>query len=536
MGLLDTIILIMAIVNLVFSAIVYFHSNRKLVETLFAFFALNVSVWSLATFFMISGVVSFKTFQFGSFLHYISGNLVFWFLFWVAVYYPLRTLKSLIFPVAVSVINFLILLLILFSSFLFESFNTSDILSDKIALNDNGYLIFSVFVIFMFISAEILLIKKYVRAKGVDKTHLKYVILGTSIAGALGILSNLVLPGFGNFTFFILGPIVTTPLFVGTLVYAIVKYKLFSLKVVASEIFTMLLVIVTSANLLASTTRGEIIARGSILLLVIMFGYFLIKSVYQEVRSREKIEQLAQDLEAANKELRQLDQAKSEFISIASHQLRAPLTVINGYLSLIAEGTIKAAQKQGREALKKVAFSAEQLVKLVDSMLNLSRIESGKIKYDFTKSSFTELVKEAISEFKNLAKKKKINLVFQNKAGSLEFSFDPDKMREIVINLIDNAIKYSDNEGSVIIKQEIAGNKLLFSVKDNGIGIKQEDQTRLFTKFTRTQESQKMYPNGMGIGLYFVKRVAEDHKGKAWVESEGTGKGSTFFIELPMLQ
>src|ERR1041384_2448961 len=139
MGLQDVTIVIAALLNLVLSGTVYLHSRQGLVESLFAVFALSVSLWSLATFLMTTTAVSFGLFKVGTILHYISGDFVFWSLFWFAVYYPKRTLKSLFWPVMLSAVNGVILISIPSSRFLFESFRNASVLADRIAFNSTGY-------------------------------------------------------------------------------------------------------------------------------------------------------------------------------------------------------------------------------------------------------------------------------------------------------------------------------------------------------------------------------------------------------------
>ena len=126
-------------------------------------------------------------------------------------------------------------------------------------------------------------------------------------------------------------------------------------------------------------------------------------------------------------------------------------------------------------------------------------------------------------------------MVIENTIGDeVKFVFDPDKMREVVINLVHNAIKYTSNAKVTVHLEKTDDKNIRLSVCDGGMGIKKEDLSRLFTKFVRTDEAKASDPNGMGIGLYFVKRVVEDHGGRVGVESEGMGKGSIFTVELPL--
>lgn len=243
-------------------------------------------------------------------------------------------------------------------------------------------------------------------------------------------------------------------------------------------------------------------------------------------------------LAESNDALKKFDQAKSEFISIAGHQLRAPLTVIKGYVSMFLEGSLGPITAKAKNAFAKTAISTEQLIKLVADLLNLSRIEAGRFQYEFVDDGLLGIVEEVVAEFTPKAKAKGLAFVFEdNIKKEPPLSIDRDKIREVVVNLVDNAIKYSKT-GEVLVSMGESRTKgqgaLRLSVKDSGLGIKKEDLGRLFTKFVRTEEARVSDPNGLGLGLYFVKRVAEDHGGKVWAESEGLGKGSTFVVELPL--
>jgi len=260
--------------------------------------------------------------------------------------------------------------------------------------------------------------------------------------------------------------------------------------------------------------------------------------LYEELQIlNKKLFAANDDLNQANEKLKEFDKQKSEFVSMAGHQLRAPLTVIKGYTSLLIEGTIRGTTPAAREVLQKVAFSAEQLVKLVGGLLDLSRIEAGEIKYEMVQADLAKVASEVIDKFKVGAEQKGLGITFENKAGAAVFTFDQDKIREAVVNYLDNAVKYSE-KGTVVVGLDRVGAgadaRMRLSVKDTGLGIKPGDLQNLFAKFSRTEEAKKLHPDGMGIGLYFVKRIVEDHGGAVGAASEGIGKGSTFWFELPM--
>ena len=175
-----------------------------------------------------------------------------------------------------------------------------------------------------------------------------------------------------------------------------------------------------------------------------MFSFLLIRSVLHEVRQREEISKLAEDLRVANAELKKLDQMKSEFVSLASHQLRAPLTAIKGYISLIQEGSYGQVSNVLKDALRKIYISNETLINLVGDFLNLSRIESGKMKYMFEPMQMEEIVQGVFEEFKEVVKEKKLELRYENQDKPLaKAMLDKDKFKQVIMNLIDNAIKYT---------------------------------------------------------------------------------------------
>lgn len=510
MSSLEISILITVTVNLIFACIVFFQSIRDRVSVFYALIAFFASLWALATLFFWDFKIAFLG-------HYITGNLSYLSFFWFSIYYPVRTIKSLFFPLAITVVNFLVLALVPSQIFL-----------------GWGYGVFVIYLSFIYVVTEILMFQKYRFSSDMDKVHLSYLIEGTLIAGTLGIFLNLVLPWMGNFSFFKLGPIFVTASFTGMSIYTLMRYKLFNIRVAAAEVFVILLVFSLFVRLASYGWKSAL--DWAVFAFSIIFGLLLIRSVIREVRDKEKIEELALKLKESNEELKKLDVAKSEFISIASHQLRAPLTAIKGYVSMILEGSYGAMPEKSLEPLKRTFLSSEQLVSLVSDLLNLSRIESGKIKYEFKNVSPEHIISGALKELEEVAKKESVTIEFLNETKKdVQISGDENKLHEVFINLLDNAIKYSQ-KGIIKIKiSESSDKKVLVSFSDNGIGIEKNEIFKLFSKFGRTENSQKIRPDGMGIGLYFVKKIVEDHNGKVWAESEGVGCGSTFFVELPIV-
>lgn len=277
-----------------------------------------------------------------------------------------------------------------------------------------------------------------------------------------------------------------------------------------------------------------IIYSVSVFLLV---TYFLVRNVRNEVKRKKEFQAMADELAEANRQLRKLDNAKTEFISIASHQLRTPLTAIKGFVSLILEGSYGEVNDKAKEALLKVYASGERLIQLVEDLLNVSRIESGRMQFSFAKDSVEKLVKELYENFILVAKTKKIYLDLKLPDRKLpEVMMDLAKIREVISNFMDNALKYTEKGGVTIRIEETKNDTVKIMVSDTGIGVPADEIQHLFKKFSRGKDTGRLHATGTGLGLYVAKNIIEAHHGKVWVESDGEGKGSKFIIELPIEQ
>jgi signal transduction histidine kinase len=247
---------------------------------------------------------------------------------------------------------------------------------------------------------------------------------------------------------------------------------------------------------------------------------------------KEEIKKATSNLLVANEKLRKLDKAKSEFISIASHQLRTPLTVIKGYISMILEGSFGKLKIKQKEALKKVFASGERLIQLVENLLNISRIESGRMQFNYEEVSLEEAIENLLDQLKLKAEKKNIKLLFKKINKIEKIKIDKEKISQVIINLVDNAIKYTE-KGKVEISLEKKAKKIIFCVKDSGIGINKDNLPNLFRKFSREAGVFTVNREGTGLGLYVAKKIIEQHKGEIWAKSKGSGEGSEFCFSLP---
>ncbi len=245
-----------------------------------------------------------------------------------------------------------------------------------------------------------------------------------------------------------------------------------------------------------------------------------------------KVDDATKRLREANTHLKELDKAKDEFISMASHQLRTPLTTIKGYLSMLSEGDAGKLQKQQQEFIDYSYAGAQRMVNLISDLLNVSRMSAGKFMIEKAPIDLAEVVDQEVFQLQSHAKAKNLQLIYKKPAKPLGLiELDENKTRQVIMNFIDNAIYYT-KEGSVTVSLEKVGDNLELRVKDTGIGVPKDAQKKLFSKFFRADNAQTVRPDGTGLGLYLAKRVIEDQGGKIIFETV-EGKGSTFGFSMP---
>ena len=252
------------------------------------------------------------------------------------------------------------------------------------------------------------------------------------------------------------------------------------------------------------------------------------------IKLKKEVKRATAELRSANATLKKLDVAKSDFISIASHQLRTPLTIIKGYVSMLLEGTFGELNQKEADPLKKVYQSNERLIQLVENLLNISRIESGRLQFDLKIDSLERIAGSVVEELSNSARKKGLKLNYKGPAKPLpKVKIDESKIRQVILNLVDNAIKYTQ-KGSVNVSLETIKKNIQFCVSDTGMGISEEDMSRLFKRFSRGKDVSLVYANGSGLGLYVSKIMAEAHHGKIWCENKVDGQGAKFYFTIPI--
>lgn len=319
--------------------------------------------------------------------------------------------------------------------------------------------------------------------------------------------------------------------------YAILKYHLLNIKIITAQLVSLIVLIVSLVQVVSSKTSLDFVVNGSIFIALAILIVILVHNMEKEYKRKEDLQLMAEKLAQANDQLRRLDNAKTEFISIASHQLRTPLTSIKGFISLIIEGSYGEINPVAKEALRKTYVSSERLIQLVEDLLNVSRIESGRMQFSFEESDINVILKDLYENFLLVSKEKGLQLELKlPKNGLPPIIMDDSKIREVISNLTDNALKYTEKGGVSIEAVDTGKGTIRIVIADSGIGVPAEEIPRLFKKFSRGKDTSRLHAGGTGLGLYVGKNIIDAHHGKIWVESDGANKGSKFIIELPIEQ
>jgi two-component system, sensor histidine kinase and response regulator len=235
------------------------------------------------------------------------------------------------------------------------------------------------------------------------------------------------------------------------------------------------------------------------------------------------------------KYLIELNRAKDEFISLASHQLRTPATGVKQYLGMVLEGFVGELSDSQRAVLEKANESNERQLRIVSDLLKVAQVDAGKVRLRKAEVDVVSLIKDVIKEQRETFDKRRQTVVFQPPKSDVRLHFDRDTIRMVLENLIDNASKYSGEDKIVTVKLADRTHEAQIDIIDNGVGIKLEDQNKLFEKFSRIENPLSTQVGGTGLGLYWAKKIIDLHQGEVTLES-AVGKGTKFTILLPKIR
>lgn len=317
----------------------------------------------------------------------------------------------------------------------------------------------------------------------------------------------------------------------------IVRFRTFNVGTLAANALVIALLILVGSQFTYTNSITATVLTSITLILTASTGIILMRSVRKEIEQRQQLEKLTTDLAKANKRLKKLDKLKSEFVSIASHQLRSPLTSIRGYASMLAEESFGKLPAKAKEPIERIAESARLMAVAVEDYLNVSRIESGNMKYNLSDFSLKDEVEKITDDVRPIAIKEGLVLLFRNKLNSKGIvNADIGKVHQIIHNLINNSIKYTPKGSiTVLLRDDVDAKKIYLDIIDTGIGMSEETLGKVFEKFERADNANSVNVSGTGLGMFVALKMASAMKGNITATSEGDDKGSIFTLELPLV-
>jgi len=260
----------------------------------------------------------------------------------------------------------------------------------------------------------------------------------------------------------------------------------------------------------------------------------LFEEVFRSSQDLElKIQDRTQQLESALNEVQNISKTKSEFISAVSHELRTPLTSIKGYASLLMTGKLGDIPEQVKQRLEKINNHSDNLVKLINDLLDISRIESGGVEMSFSKCHITQMIENVHDLLTPQMREKDILWQAEVDSNIPEMILDTSQFERVFINLVSNAVKFTPERGTISVRAMLDNDKVNFEVADTGIGISEEDVAKLFDEFFRVENEINASVKGTGLGLPLAKKIVEAYGGKMWITSK-IGLGTTFHFVIPL--
>ena len=317
------------------------------------------------------------------------------------------------------------------------------------------------------------------------------------------------------------------PVFIAFLTYTVVKFKTFNVKLIATQALVAGIAVLIGARLFYSTTTSGTILSAVTLAAFLVSGVFLVRSVKKEVEQREHIEKLAGELQDTN-------ERQETLIHFIGHEVKGFLTKDAGAFSALSDGDFGALPEGLKPFVESALVQSRQGVDSVSTILKAANLKKGTVTYVKEPFDLKELVADAVEKEKLAAEKKELALSFTADEASYQMTGDKAQINDHVLrNLIDNAISYTLS-GSINVSLKRQGTRIIFTVKDTGIGITEEDKKRLFTEGGHGADSQRINVHSTGYGLYIAKQIVEAHGGTIRAESEGQSKGATFVVEFPV--
>lgn len=542
------ILVSVAFLNLALGLTIILQNKRNIVNRWFFIFSASLAVWSFAMMMYENVAENWQVVYYWSLvLHFAGAGIAHSFLYFTLVY-PGETMpiKKILRPV-------LYLPLVVISYFLFIN---PQIIVDlefvggvRNLIYGNWYPFYFVyFFVFMGIGVLALLVK-FLSSTGIQRKRVFLLLFSVIPPLMYSAVINMVFVALGNFRYAWTGPIALFVM-VAIIAYSIIKLNFLDVKLVATQIFAVFIILLTFIEIFLSSSAIQIFYRTIIFIITLVFALLLVRSVRREISRREQMERLTSELKKTteklvnankaiqknNEHLKKLLEMRSEFLDIASHQLKTPVSVILGTSSMFKEGAMdKLPRAKQLHFIDNIFQKAKKLSAIISDILKASEMDTEEfklVKENIKPAQLEEIIDSVMEDLSPLAKEKKIKLLFKRLAKPLKpVLVDADFLRHAIFNLVDNAIKYTKN-GQVIIGlfEDKLGVKL--TIADDGIGIPVADQPKMFDKFSRAKNAVNMYADGSGLGLFIVKKIVDAHGGKISFTSQ-ENHGTIFTIFLP---
>lgn len=527
------------IVALLVGFFVFLNGRKLLLNKLLLIIAICFSLWTLSNLILWTNIHSDTLLFVWSFLRVFSSFISFFSIYFIYVFLYKKDISFFL----KGIFTALLVPVLLFAQ---TNLNLSgfDITScDAFAFEGPLFRIFHIFYgVLAMIWILILLVKNYKVATADFKKQIilmgigiefflfsffTVIFLAVYLTG-IGILPDSRLEMYGLFGMMVF------MIFISIL---IVRFKAFNVGLIASQALVVALVILTGSQFTFINSNVGRVLTSFTLIIIGAIGIILIRNVRKEIKQREEIQRLAKKLEKANVRLKQIDKLKSEFVSIASHQLRSPITAISGYASLMRQGSYGVISEKMKKPVERIEQSARMMAESIEDYLNVSRIESGNMKYNNCDFNLVDETEHICDDLRSEALKRGLIMLFKKKVESRgTVNADLGKVQQIIHNLLNNAIKYTPKGViTVYIHDDVKMKKIFIDIVDTGIGMSTETINTIFQKFERGDAASTVNVKGTGLGLYVALKMTEAMGGDITANSEGEGKGSRFTIEMPLI-
>lgn len=515
-------------INLIFLVSI-FKSNYKNKQVIFyAFNVISVLIWSLSMFFYRN--------------IYMDGN------FWLKVLYASALWPGITFllflfryPVDVyskykDILNSLLFIytlatLLSFKTDLFVK-NIYTLRGQEPVINFGDFYVVYIFLVSLPFVISFLRLG-YFALKTRYKSRVWPILLGSIISSQIAFVTNLMLPWFGNFDYNWVGQVATVGM-ITSMTYAVIKYDILNIRLLLADVIAFVFVLLSFIQFLYNYKMGSYGVSIYSLVASLVAALILVKLSRKERQNLNKTIQLNEKLEYFNNQLKTLDQRKTEFINIASHQLRTPVVAIKGYSDLALRGVYGPMTADLTDQVKRIKELSNQIFHLVTDMLNISRIEENRLVYRFEEVDLNKFIKDICVNFESSARQKNLEYNYNIMPESLLHKVDKTLFTQCIENIIDNAIKYT-NEGKIEVSTFVKDGKFYMKCVDTGLGIDKASQENLFKKFSRSDNARRSGIDGSGIGMYLAKEIMRSHNGDIDLTSAGEGRGTTALLSIDLI-